>query len=184
MSRLFKSNWGVAILVCCAVYVVIRNVALPFMAHQEIDNEIPFLEAYESELDIANDIHSLKSVDVSMLYWNDSPSRDPFGQKRSIEKGQITEVEKIRDQREAQTSSSSNSSNTSIDKAIVKIDYKPVPKISGFVAGTESRFAVLNNRLVTEGQSIDEYLVLAITQEGVNLRHPDGSSSITLTVKP
>ncbi len=178
MSRLFNSKWAIAALVCIAIYVVASNTVLPLMAKQQTSEEVPFMEDIQTVTNAMADIKPLKSVKTSMLFWNDAPRRDPFGPKVVIEIDEIAEVEKIRDQREK------TAQKITPAKPAKKNRYRPVPTMSGFVSGAESRYAVLNDQIIAEGQSIDSYLVMAVTQSGVRLRHPNGSSVIKLTVRP
>ena len=186
MSRILKSNWGVAALVCAALYVVTSNVVMPLLASEEIQDDIPFLDETDEAVDESGDIVSLKSVNTSLLYWNDKPQRDPFGQKIHIASAELTEVKKLRDQRGASENVVKTGSKPASGKVQKQneIIFKPLPVISGFVAGENSRYAVLNNQIMGEGESIDDYLIVAITQQGVDLRHPDGLSTITLVVTP
>ena len=165
MKDLFNNRWFIAALAAGSVALVVQSVAVPLMREPEFADAEPIVEDYlvpqsgESVTFAGNAIQtdaarrpapqrSGESVLIHRLTWNDTPHRDPFSS------------------RPAKT----QSVQATVDTAIPTTprNYAP-PRLDALVAGTSSRFAVLDDQVVSEGDRIGEFRVTRIAKDGVRV---------------
>jgi len=155
MSRLFNNKYSILVLVAIAILFCASIIVLPAATDINMSTDVPeMIDMHMTEAE-NNQARSLKSVDISNLFWNETYKRDPFSNKASV-----------------------NSNNTSIANKDVSSNH--LPKLTGFIAGTESRLAVLDGQVVGEGNAVNDYRVVNIDARGVQLSR--GGKHVVLTL--
>lgn len=153
IRALFNNRWFVITLAVAAGLFMVRSVAAPFLEQPDFaDAEDP--EFYlddpaqaEAEAEAETPVRpSGQSVLSGALSWTNAPGRDPFtASDRQA-------VEQSRTLFQASTPDASR-----------------LPRLNGLVAGPESLLAVLDDRIVREGDRIGAFLVQNIEPGGVRL---------------
>ena len=153
MSRLFNSQAVILILVMFAMYIVYSNIVAPLMQEEEYAAERPDMLGFEEEEEQVVDAesHALSPVDTNDLFWDDSPSRDPFIFHAKLKQGSVRSARKLRD---------SHDGGVSVQGG---------PRMAGLVAGVDSKLAVVDGRIIEVGDRIGGHTVLDINTRGVLL---------------
>ena len=163
IRRLFNNRAFIIGLAICSGLLMLRSVAAPFLDAPDFssveDPEFHMEEDGPAELEVvastgtASDVpdedaiwRAEQSVLSGQLTWNGNPDRDPFSG--------MTEAPVV-------TRLSESTDNERMLSGI--------PRLDGLVAGPDSLFAVLNDRIVREGDVIGGYEVTRIATDGVRI---------------
>lgn len=161
-----KNNFIIVGLVLFAGYIVYTNIVAPLVTKDEVSADRPDMFGFEDE-EVAvtsSDSHANEAVEISVLYWNDTPSRDPFIYQAALSKESLERARKIR--------------------TVGQVEKLPDrPKLTGFIAGVESRLAVIDNRVVEVGQQVGSYTVLDIDADGVHLVQRESRDRLKLKLE-
>lgn len=157
MSRLFNNKYGITILVIIAIAFCTRQIVFSSSTNVATYTDTPgTIDMEISEADLTQ-ARSLKSVNIDKLFWQDANNNDPFI-TRTKSAPQIKGIKK-----------------QSITKS-------RLPKLSGFIFGKESKLAVVNGKVVKEGQNIKNYQIVQINADGVQLSSHASHEYFTLSV--
>jgi hypothetical protein len=159
-KNLLNNPWVIATLCLVAGGMVYMNVAPPMFsdAAQLADANVDTEDWLVVEEQIQGTRYKLRAVDAIELTWNASPQRDPF-----TFAGTPAAAATIPDTAETTQKAPSQ------------------PRLTALVAGTDSRLAVVDGRIVAEGDSVSGHRVRQITPQGVLLETPR-TQNIFLTV--
>lgn len=148
MSRLINNKYGITILVMIAIAYCTSQIAFSSSTDIDMYADTPGMFDMEvSEADLTQG-RSLKSVNIDKLFWQDANNKDPFILRT------ISSLQSKRIQKQSVTN---------------KVTKKRLPNLSGFIVGKESKLAVLNGKVVKEGQNIKGFQILQINEDGVQL---------------
>ena len=161
VKDLFNSR-GIIALLCIAAGAAVYVNVVPLIWPEELtfENVVEdfgdWTEA-ERQLDVVR--YDLRAIDATALAWNANPVRDPFSVAEDI----------------TLPAASSTTNTAPVRPAI--------PRLNALVAGARSRFAVIDDRIVGEGDSLGAFRVSEITPDEVVLDSP-GTASLRLKVNP
>lgn len=153
MKRLFNNKITITAMLLVAGYTIYTNIVTPFMHTNDYASDRPDMFAFDeeaTEADAATQRFAKTAVNTSVLFWDDVPGRDPFTHQMNSRKIAY-KANVLRSQLKHQSGG------------------KSIPHLTGFVAGTDSRLAVVNNKVVSIGQKVSGYTVLDINPQGVHL---------------
>lgn len=176
MKKLFNSPYFIVALVCVAGYFIYTNAIAPMISDSNAVEENPpeFIESLDQQAEPSTIQHhqslAIRSVDIKSLYWNESPKRDPFKPKLKILKKDIAEAVKIR--KKIDKKAKKIVKKTKLDLKKQKHHLKPeiLPVLSGLVSGSSTRQAILDGKIVSEGQNIKQFRIVAIEKNGVLIK--------------
>ena len=168
-SEIIK-NLMVVFLVVIALYVVYENVISPIV-NKNSDNlafteDIPFEEMDDEFENMRTSRDSINPVAISELFWNENPKRDPFS--RSI-------LIKIEQTNRRHISSTQKTRSVSKKTLIGKL-----PTLTGIIKGQDSNLAIIDGRIMKEGDRIRGFMLKKILSQSVKLiKH---SQTITIRI--
>ena len=116
-----------------------------------------------------NSFDSDKDLDITKAYinWDVYPKRNPFA---TLTKQQgITPPQKLTNKQQKTTS----------EKVIHKEEIE-IPKLNAIVISQQSRLAMINNQLLSIGDTINAFEIKKIEPGYIDLHGPDGSLRLTL----
>lgn len=166
MSRLSsKNNLIIVGLVLVAGYTVYTNIVSPLLTTDQVSADRPDMFGFEDEQEEVEVVSNATTpVDTSVLYWNDAPPRDPFVYQADLKLASVQQARRLR----------------SLGQETHRED---APRINGFVAGEDSRLAVIDNRIVRVGQQVGGYTVLGIDAKGVQLIERESKKTLRLELE-
>jgi len=169
MSRLFNNKWVIIALALFAVYFVVSTAILPYIGKEQVFSEtidMPGMMELSDGSSVTGSNSSGK-VEISKVFWNDVPTRDPFSPKTSILKQEIKNLRALK-QTGALTQISMRSS------IIAK------PNLTGFVFGSNAKLVVLDGEILAVGERIKGFEIVKIESDKVKLRQLKSNKMITL----
>jgi len=152
IRNLFNNRAFVIVLAVCSGLLMLRSLAAPFLEQPDFDDvEDPEFFLAETDIDgITSDEPLIWRADQSVLSgqltWNDSPARDPFV-RMAVGPGAVDLPVQV----------------------LPAATMDGLPRLDALVAGPKSLLAVLNNRIVREGDLIGAYQVTRIRPDGVRI---------------
>ena len=156
MKSLSNKRLVVAALVLAAVYTVISNLLPLFAGEDGAEYEpVEILAGEDGQVD--GQTRARQAVTTASVFWNSTPRRNPFSNKIEAK----------------MTTGKQGTAHRS----------KP-PALSGFVAGEQTRLAVINDRVVAPGDRIAGYRVTHIGAHGVQLVHTHSQQRVSLSLEP
>jgi len=176
MTKSMKKTGIIIGLASLAIYIVVKNIVMPLMTKKNISHEvidIPGMESTSQSIQLAD--HALKATDIKALFWINIPQRNPFS---SILKVKANEIEELRANHQAIVNEAK-----SITTEAVSIEPEPIPQLSGLISSKHSRLAVVNGKILAEGDSIDGYQVIQIMSHRVKLKKLNTYDTLTLTLE-
>lgn len=176
MKRLFNNPWFIAALACFALYYVYDNAVAPYWSSKKVTNDdVPtFIEdVIGTTLNDSEGSETLRKVNIHDLYWNETPTRDPFSPKPIISQKDLDEAIKIRQKNDAKKQKEIKKKNiiTKQNKKITPEKPEPLPVLSGFVAGLTTRQAVVDGNIVSEGEVLEKFQIVSIKTDGVLIKN-------------
>lgn len=159
MQNLLNNRWLIIALALLAVLMLVRSIMLSLNTGPVLDDytdTYDWLENSGSGETVVTKPATLQTATTGDIFWNTHPRRDPFSPNRLIHSRDVRTI-----QYQAKTKSGDIS------------DRQPV--LSALVAGQMSRFAIIDGKIVEEGDSIGKFKVGQIARDGVWL-HTQGRS--------
>ena len=162
MKQLLNSAWGIAGLCAIGIALVAWRIVVPLVGTTDEGFDAALVSVEDDWLDADISIeavrHTLTAVDATALTWESTPFRDPFTPGRVI---------------------------SDTDLAGVKVE-RPVSArrltLDALVAGSQSKFAVIDGEVVVKGDRVSDYLITDITARGVRLLHESDGTNSLITV--
>ena len=156
IRRLFNNRCFVIGLAACSLALMLYSVSAPFLEDPEFgDAEDPEFYLITEEVDDGAESAAVRpgrSVLSGQLTWNASPRRNPFGPL-----------------------SGEGAPVTLVSSPVAVPGPSGLPRLDALVAGPESLLAVLDDRIVREGDRIGDYRVDRIRADGVRIVSRDRS---------
>jgi hypothetical protein len=182
MEKLMKNKWVIIGLAAIAIYIVVQNIVIPLLPKKKIVGEVidmPGMENTSQTTSLAN--HAIKATDIKSLFWIDIPQRNPFSSKLKVK---TNEIRVLRENHQAIVSQEQKTTaDTEIVAKIPVIQSQPAPKLSGLIAGKQSKLAIVNQRILAEGDIVDGYEVIQIMPNQVVIKDTKSSNSLVLTLE-
>ena len=149
MKKLLNNVWAVAAMAALGGLLVVARLIAPLLSGDEdfsdyADHEDDWL-LDETELEVER--LALKSVDASEIAWIVAPSRDPFAKQQTLKQADLHSVQKQ-----------------------IGTTARRRPRLDALVSGTYSKLAVIDGRIVAEGDQVSGYRVAQIGSSNVRLR--------------
>jgi len=172
MSRLFNNKWAIIALALFSIYFVLTNAILPYVGKNDVYSDTidtpGMLELDTNPATLGS--NSSGKVEISKVFWNDVPARDPFSPKTSILKQEIRNLRALK--------ASEDLVHDSVRKAeMVK------PKITGFVFGSNAKLVVLDGEILAVGEQIKGFMIFKIEPDKVKLRQLKSNKIVTLSLE-
>ena len=156
MKSLSSKRLVITALVVAAVYTVISNI-LPLFNGEDVAEYEPVEMFAGEDGQPDGQARARQAVNTASVFWVSTPQRNPFSNKIEA---------KMASGKQADSSRA-----------------RP-PALSGFVAGEQTRLAVINDRVVAPGDSIAGYRVTHIGAHGVQLVHARSRQPLSLSLRP
>lgn len=149
MKRLFNNRWFVIALAAGALLLLARAIATPLLERPDF-SDVPSPAFYPDDLPVGSEpvtpereAPGTGSVLGGRLAWDETPGRDPFSPPGAL--------------------------STTLPSVRAAADEPPLPRLDALVAGPLSLLAVLDGRIVREGEHIGAYRVAQIGRDGVRI---------------
>ena len=164
MKNLLNNHWLIVALAIVAVLMLVRSIIQPFSSEsgfEDTTDAYDWLDNTDAEDQAGIKSVPLQAVSTSNIFWNTHPERDPFSPDRLINSH---DVRAIQYQAEANSGDIGNRQ----------------PVLSALVAGQFSKFAIIDGKIMQEGESAGEFRVGRIARDGVWLHYVDRSIKLDL----
>jgi len=172
MSRLFNNKWAITALALFSVYFVLTNAILPFVGNNNVYSntiDTPGMMVLDTN-PTALGSNSSGKVEISKVFWNDVPARDPFSPKTSILKQEIKNLRALK------------RTDVLVQGSVREIVVAK-PKITGFVFGSSAKLVVLDGEILAVGEQIKGFKIIKIEPDKVKLRQLKSNKIITLSLE-
>jgi hypothetical protein len=165
MKNLLNNRWIIIGLSVTALFMLVRSITQPFLDKPEFSDDIGSYDWLDDTSTASKSVSrstALKSISNSTIFWNTHPRRDPFSQHVLINSHDVLAI-----QSQAQAKLGDIR-----DRQLI---------LSALVAGPVSKYAVINGRIIQEGDRIGDYRVSQIVHDGVWLN--SGANRYKLNLK-
>ncbi|MFK8066739.1 MAG: hypothetical protein AB8D52_00670 [Gammaproteobacteria bacterium] len=170
MKKLLNSKWVVLGLAICAIASLVQSIALPLLQTPAFDSVAeefidPLLDASTEIFDQAtSDNPAIKqSIDIDNLSVVTKPKRNPFQALPVTKEFMEKDVKKKKEQ-----------------KVVTRT---PVinPRLDAIIINDGARYAVLDSKIITSGDSFGEFHIESIQSNHIDLTGPEGPVRLHLT---
>lgn len=156
IRRLFNNRYFVIGLATCSLALMLYSISAPFLEDPAFadaeDPEFYLIAEAPDDEEAAFAARPGRSVLSGQLTWNADPRRNPFG---PVAGGAETV--------------------TAVSRPVAAAGLPGLPRLDALVAGPESLLAVLDDRIVREGDRVGDYRVERIRADGVEIVSRDRS---------
>lgn len=184
MTKLLANKFVVlGMAVTAAVFIYLRIVVpmlpenyddVPVVEFPDPEEELsaangnPDTDVVQPRLKLATAQFDLRNIDVALLQFNENPQRDPFINS-PIEAAPLAAVEIIA---------------TAPVKKTTTVRAAPLPQLTAVVHSKDQTAAVIDNRIVRQGDRVGHYQVQSILRDHVVLASASSNHSVKLRVTP
>ncbi len=164
MQNLLNNRWLIVALTIAAVLMLARSLTHSLFSTPEFDDSADVYDWLENTEPVSSAINSgtvPQTTSTGNIFWNANPGRDPFSRYKTYA---------TKDTRAIQHQAKVKSGDIRGRQ----------PILSALVSGQISKYAIVDGKIVTEGDSVGKFRIIAIVNDGVWLQHKDQRIKLSL----